>query len=190
MATVNGRNAALSGLARLSWGAAKVTALSPRLPGGCQRAVRKAASNGFGRCKKADRQARLPERARKRYQLAELNSSIADNQFRYPNSHGSHVDRMTVFSHENIRTVLRGIGVRQVRLVCGMVLFGYLVSHFLNHALGNISMEALAVGFYYHPVFCHSLPVELAFYTAMLLPGALGLWVLNRRHKFSGKTGG
>ena len=41
---------------------------------------------------------------------------------------------------------VRGIGVRQVRLVSGMILFAYLVSHFLNHALGNFSLDALAEG--------------------------------------------
>ena len=34
---------------------------------------------------------------------------------------------------------LRGIGVRQVRLACGLVMFSYIFSHFFNHALGNIS---------------------------------------------------
>ena len=57
---------------------------------------------------------------------------------------------MARFSSEQIRKKLEGIGVRQVRLVCGVILFAYLVSHFLNHALGNISMNALAEGVYYH----------------------------------------
>jgi adenylate cyclase len=98
------------------------------------------------------------------------------------------MDRMTVLSRENIRTLFRGIGARQVRLVCGMVLFGYLVSHFLNHALGNISMEALAVGVYYHTLFWQFLPVAIALYTAMLLHGGLGLWALYQRRQFSWKT--
>src|SRR5262249_60654827 len=34
---------------------------------------------------------------------------------------------------------LRGIGVRQVRLACGLVMFSYIFSHFFNHALGNVS---------------------------------------------------
>ena len=37
-------------------------------------------------------------------------------------------------------TWLRGIGVRQVRLACGLVLFTYIFSHFFNHALGNVSL--------------------------------------------------
>ena len=63
------------------------------------------------------------------------------------------LDRMTLFSREQLKRFIRGIGVRQVRLVCGLVLFAYLVSHFVNHALGNISMDALATGVYYHIAF-------------------------------------
>jgi adenylate cyclase len=98
------------------------------------------------------------------------------------------MDRMTVFSRENIRTFIRGIGVRQVRLVCGMVLFTYLISHFLNHALGNISIDALADGVYYHTVFWQFPPVAIALYTAMLLHGGLGLWALYQRRQFSWKA--
>jgi adenylate cyclase len=83
---------------------------------------------------------------------------------------------------------LRGIGVRQVRLVCGLVLFAYLVSHFLNHALGNISMEALAAGVYYHTAFWQFLPVAIAFYTAALLHAGLGIWALYQRRQFRWKA--
>ena len=34
--------------------------------------------------------------------------------------------------------------VRQTRLWLGLVLFTYLTTHFLNHALGLISLDALA----------------------------------------------
>jgi adenylate cyclase len=83
---------------------------------------------------------------------------------------------------------LRGISVRQVRLVCGLVLFAYLVSHFLNHALGNISMEALAAGVYYHALFWQFLPVAIAFYTAALVHSGLGIWALYERRQFRWKA--
>ena len=38
---------------------------------------------------------------------------------------------------------LRGIGVRQVRFACGLVMFSYIFSHFFNHALGNISYATM-----------------------------------------------
>src|ERR1700750_2967103 len=95
---------------------------------------------------------------------------------------------MAYFSSEQIRKKIEGIGVRQVRLVCGVILFAYLVSHFLNHALGNISMNALAEGVYYHTLFWQFLPVAVVLYTAMLLHFALGVWAVYQRRQFSWKT--
>src|SRR3984957_1677169 len=92
--------------------------------------------------------------------------------------------RMVAFSRERIAKYLRGIGVRQVRLACGVVLFTYLVSHFLNHALGNISAEARAPGLYYHTVFWQFLPVAILLYTAALLHSGLGIWALYQRRQF------
>lgn len=83
---------------------------------------------------------------------------------------------------------IRGISVRQIRLVCGLVLFAYLISHFLNHALGNISMDALAAGVYYHTAFWQFLPVAIAFYTAALLHAGLGIWALYERRQFRWKA--
>src|SRR5215813_3973701 len=95
---------------------------------------------------------------------------------------------MAMFSYEQIRKKFEGIGVRQVRLVCGVILFAYLLSHFLNHALGNISMNALAAGVTYHVEFWQFLPVAIVLYTAMLLHFALGIWALYQRRQFSWKT--
>jgi len=90
-------------------------------------------------------------------------------------------------SRAQIGSFLRGIGVRQVRLVCGLVLFAYLISHFLNHALGNISLDALAEGVYYHTLFWQFLPVAIIFYTSALLHSGLGIWALYQRRQFSWK---
>jgi adenylate cyclase len=95
---------------------------------------------------------------------------------------------MAAVSRERLRTFIRGIGLRQVRLTCGLFLFSYLISHFLNHALGNISMEALAGGVHYHTLFWQFLPVAIALYTAMLLHGGLGIWALYQRRQFSWKA--
>ena len=93
-------------------------------------------------------------------------------------------NRMARFSQERLTKLIRGIGVRQIRLACGLVLFAYLVSHFLNHALGNISMDALADGVYYHTVLWQFLPVAITFYTAALLHAGLGIWALYQRRQF------
>ncbi len=36
--------------------------------------------------------------------------------------------------------------LRRIRLASGLVLFGYVTTHFLNHALGLISHQTLADG--------------------------------------------
>jgi adenylate cyclase len=91
---------------------------------------------------------------------------------------------MAPFSQQQVAKFIRGISVRQVRLGCGLVLFAYLVSHFLNHALGNISMDALATGVYYHAGFWQFLPVAVLFYTAALVHTGLGIWALYERRQF------
>src|SRR6185436_399419 len=89
---------------------------------------------------------------------------------------------------EQLTKFVRGVSVRQVRLGCGLVLFAYLVSHFLNHALGNISMEALAGGVWYHTAFWQFLPVMVVFYAAALAHTGLGLWALYERRQFRWKA--
>jgi adenylate cyclase len=95
---------------------------------------------------------------------------------------------MAQFSQERLKTFVRGISLRQVRLGCGLVLFTYLVSHFVNHALGNISMDALATGVYYHTAFWQFLPVAIVFYAAALLHTGLGIWALYERRQFRWKA--
>lgn len=92
---------------------------------------------------------------------------------------------MTISISHHLRTALRGIGLRQVRLICGITLFSYLLSHFLNHALGNVSLHALAAGLSYHVAFWQFLPVAVLFYAAVLIHGGLGLWALYQRRQFS-----
>jgi adenylate cyclase len=95
---------------------------------------------------------------------------------------------MARLSQEQLKRFIRGISIRQVRLACGLVLFAYLVSHFLNHALGNISMDALAAGVTYHAAFWQFLPVAVVFYTAALLHAGLGIWALYERRQFRWKA--
>ena len=87
-----------------------------------------------------------------------------------------------------IEKFIRAVSARQIRLVCGLVLFAYLISHFLNHALGNISMEALAWGVHYHVLFWQFLPVAIVFYTAVLVHSGLGIWALYERRQFRWKA--
>ncbi|UFW48372.1 MULTISPECIES: adenylate/guanylate cyclase domain-containing protein [Bradyrhizobium] len=84
--------------------------------------------------------------------------------------------------------LVRATGVRQVRLVCGIILFAYVISHFLNHALGNISVDAMEVGVYYHTAFWQFLPVAIVFYGAALTHMGLGVYALYQRRQFRWKT--
>ena len=95
---------------------------------------------------------------------------------------------MAALSREQLKTFIRGISVRQVRLASGLVLFAYLLSHFLNHALGNVSMGALATGVYLHTAFWQFLPIAILFYTACLVHTALGIWALYERRQFRWKA--
>jgi adenylate cyclase len=95
---------------------------------------------------------------------------------------------MTETFRAQLGKLLRGVSVRQVRLVCGLVLFAYLISHFINHALGNISLDALAAGVNIHTLFWQFPPVAFAFYTAVAVHAGLGIWALYERRQFRWKA--
>ncbi|WOH65398.1 adenylate/guanylate cyclase domain-containing protein [Bradyrhizobium sp. BWA-3-5] len=95
---------------------------------------------------------------------------------------------MAALSRERVTTFLRGISLRQIRLVTGVVLFAYLISHFLNHALGNISLDALAAGVQIHVAFWQFLPITILFYAACVVHTALGIWALYERRQFRWKA--
>lgn len=95
---------------------------------------------------------------------------------------------MTESFRTNLTKRLRGVSVRQVRLACGLVLFAYLVSHFVNHALGNISLDALAAGVNIHTLFWQFPPVAFTFYTAVTVHAGLGIWALYERRQFRWKA--
>jgi adenylate cyclase len=82
-------------------------------------------------------------------------------------------------------TWLRGIGVRQVRIACGLVMFTYIFSHFFNHALGNISFPAMEWWRLNVHVWWWRIPfVNNALYTAATVHFSLGLWALYQRRHF------
>ena len=81
-------------------------------------------------------------------------------------------------------TWLRGIGVRQVRLACGLVMFTYIFSHFFNHALGNIAYAAMETWLSYHIWFWRIPVVNFVLYAAATTHAGLGLWALYQRRHF------
>jgi adenylate cyclase len=81
-------------------------------------------------------------------------------------------------------TWLRGIGVRQVRLGAGLIMFSYIFSHFFNHALGNISYETMEWWLQFHVRWWRTPLVNYTLYTAAVIHLSLGLWALYQRRHF------
>ena len=80
---------------------------------------------------------------------------------------------------------LRGIGVRQVRLACGLVMFTYIFSHFFDHALGNISFAVMEWWRLNIHVWWWRIPiVNATLYTAAVIHFSLGLWAVYQRRHF------
>jgi adenylate cyclase len=80
---------------------------------------------------------------------------------------------------------LRGIGVRQVRIACGLVMFAYIFSHFFNHALGNISYAAMQWWLASVHIWWWRIPVvNYTLYAAAATHFSLGLWALYQRRHF------
>ena len=77
-----------------------------------------------------------------------------------------------------------GIGVRQVRIVCGLVLFSYIFSHFFNHALGNISYATMEAWLWFHIWWWRNPIVNFTLYAAAATHFSLGLWALYQRRHF------
>ena len=86
--------------------------------------------------------------------------------------------------HTKLPTLLRGIGVRQVRLATGLVMFAYIFSHFFNHALGNISYATMEAWLRWHVWWWRMPAVNYTLYTAAVIHFSLGLWALYQRRHF------
>ena len=78
----------------------------------------------------------------------------------------------------------RGIGVRQVRLACGLIMFSYIFSHFFNHALGNLSYDAMEAWLRFHVWWWRIPVVNITLYAAAATHLSLGLWALYQRRNF------
>jgi adenylate cyclase len=79
---------------------------------------------------------------------------------------------------------LRQPSLRQVRLATGLVLFGYVTTHFINHALGNISVAAMEDGLVVQKLIWQTPPGAIILYMAMATHMGLGFWALYGRRNF------
>ena len=75
--------------------------------------------------------------------------------------------------------------LRQVRLATGLVLFAYLVTHFLNHALGIISLQAMEAGRLVFLAVWRNGVGTTVLYLSLLAHMALALWALYRRRNLA-----
>ncbi len=74
--------------------------------------------------------------------------------------------------------------IRRLRVACGLVMFSYLTLHFLNHALGNISLQAMNWGAQIHEAIWHQVVGTTALYAAFTVHFALALLALHQRRSF------
>src|SRR3982751_5107545 len=68
------------------------------------------------------------------------------------------------------------------RLASGLVLFAFVLTHFLNHALGHVSLETMQQGQGLRRAVWGSWPGTLFLYGAAAVHVGLALWKLVRRH--------
>jgi len=70
---------------------------------------------------------------------------------------------------------------RRIRLVSGLIMFSYLISHFTNHMLGLVSLDAMEAGLrFVYPFWSYPL-VSWALYGAFAAHFSLALWALWQR---------
>ena len=74
------------------------------------------------------------------------------------------------------------MNIRRTRLVTGLVLFSYLTTHLLNHALGLISLDAMEGGRVWFLALWRNPVATTAFYGSLLLHFGLALWAIYQRH--------
>ncbi|WP_162901682.1 hypothetical protein [Breoghania sp. L-A4] len=70
---------------------------------------------------------------------------------------------------------------QRARLAAGLILFTFVLTHFLNHAAGNISLTAMQYGQDLRYEVWSSLPGQIALYSAFAVHIGLALWKLARR---------
>lgn len=83
----------------------------------------------------------------------------------------------------------RRIGLRRIRLASGLILFTYVGTHLVNHALGNASLGAMDTGLVVQKFIWQGLLGTAALYGAFATHFLLGLWALYQRRHFGWRRG-
>jgi adenylate cyclase len=71
--------------------------------------------------------------------------------------------------------------IRRLRLVTGLVLFSYVTTHLLNHALGIVSLALMEAAQRWFIAFWQYLPFALILYLSLALHYLLALWAVYQR---------
>ena len=75
--------------------------------------------------------------------------------------------------------------IRRLHLITGLILFGYLLTHLINHALGLISLDALEAGRRVFLLLWRNLPMSVLLYGAIAIHMALAYRALYRRRRLA-----
>ena len=73
--------------------------------------------------------------------------------------------------------------IRRLRLGSGLILFAYVTTHLLNHAVGLVSLEALEYARGWFLGFWAPKPVSAVLYGALLVHFLLALWAIYQRRR-------
>jgi adenylate cyclase len=73
--------------------------------------------------------------------------------------------------------------VRRLRLWSGLVLFVFVLTHFVNHALGLISLETLDAGRTLFLLLWRNLPGTILLYASLIVHMALAFWAIYNRRR-------
>ncbi len=83
--------------------------------------------------------------------------------------------------------LLTGAPHRRLRIATGSVLFAYVTTHLLNHAMGNVSVPAMEAVLRGQRFFWQGPVGTTLLYTSLVVHAALGIWVLYAR-RYTGWT--
>src|SRR5438128_5384529 len=92
----------------------------------------------------------------------------------------------TGFLEDGLSTTARSrlslsMAIRRIRLASGLILFFYLTTHFLNHALGLISLDAMEAGRIWFLAFWRGWLPTTALYGSLTIHLGLAFYALYRR---------
>jgi adenylate cyclase len=73
--------------------------------------------------------------------------------------------------------------VRRLRLISGLVLFSYVLTHFINHGFGLISLQALETTRVWFLWFWRFPPLSVLLYAALAIHLLLALWAVYQRRR-------